>query len=239
MAQDSLATICTFLEQDMIKNMNMLYFAQNNPGSTFERIADSVVLRGVSDHPWVYISSPNKRELAVVVASLNENDRFFAVVEDWMLPMLTAGKTPLWQLSTLKLVLPQHVKVPLAASAHVSPLSVADAAYLHAHSSYQALTSPDYIRTRIQQGPSAGIYVEGKLLAWALTHDDAAIGFLHVLEAHRRKGYGYALTAYLINQLRERGQLPFVHIEEQNLKSLSLAKKLGFCEDRRVHWFEI
>ena len=76
-------------------------------------------------------------------------------------------------------------------------------------------------------------------LAWAMTHDDSAIGFLHVLEAYRRQGFAYELTVYLIHQLRQQGKIPFVHIEETNLKSIHLAMKLGFRKDRRVHWFEI
>ena len=65
------------------------------------------------------------------------------------------------------------------------------------------------------------------------------VGFLHVLEAYRRKGYAYDLTVYLIHKLRAQGTIPFVHIEETNIKSMNLAMKLGFRKDRRVHWFEI
>jgi len=239
MTLNSPETIVSFLKQDEIKNMNMLYFMENNPTHSFERVEDSVVLRGESDHQWVYISSPNEQELTTVVKTLTENDRFFAVIEDWMLPILTTNKTLVWQLSTMKLVLPEQVTFPQMSQSHITPLSVNDAQYLYEHSMYQGMTSPDYIRERIQHGLGAGIHESGKLVAWAMTHDDSAIGFLHVLEAYRRKGYGYELTVYLIHQLRQQGKIPFVHIEETNLKSIHLAMKLGFRKDRRVHWFEI
>ncbi len=217
----------------------MLYFMENNPTHSFERTGDSVVLRGESDHPWVYISSPDEQELASVLKTLTDNDRFFAVIEDWMLPAFTAGKTLVWQLSTMKLVLPEHVTFPQNPESHITPLSVDDAQYLYEHSMYQGVTSSDYIRDRIQNGLSAGIHDSGKLVAWALTHDDSAIGFLHVLPAYRKMGYAYELTVYLINQLRKQGRIPFVQIEETNLKSMRLAGKLGFRKDRRVHWFEV
>ena len=239
MTLDSPETIVSFLKQNEIKNMNMLYFMENNPTHSFERTGDSVVLRGESDHRWVYISSPKEQELTAVMKILTKNDRFFAVIEEWMLPILTTNKTLVWQLSTMKLVLPEHVTFPQMSQFHITPLSVNDAQYLYEHSLYQGVTSPAYIRERIQHGLSAGIHESGKLVAWVMTHDDSAIGFLNVLEAYRRKGYAYELTVYLINQLRQQGKIPFVHIEEKNLKSIHLAMKLGFRKDRRVHWFEI
>ena len=63
MAKDSREKIIAFLQQDVIKNMNMLYFMENNPVHHLERIGDSVILRGQSDQRWVYISSPNEQEL--------------------------------------------------------------------------------------------------------------------------------------------------------------------------------
>ena len=239
MAKDPQKTIISLLRQDEIKNMNMLYFMEHNPVHRLDRISNSVVLRGESDLQWVYISSPSEQELKAVMNILTEDDRFFAVIEDWMLPLLTANKTLVWQLSTMKLVLADHVTFPQMPQSQIAPLSVNDARYMYEHSLYQGVTSPDYIRARIQQGLSAGIHEDGQLVAWAMTHDDSAIGFLHVLEAYRKKGYAYQLTVYLIHQLRQQDKIPFVHIEETNLKSLNLAIKLGFQKDRRVHWFEI
>ena len=96
MTRDSLEMIVSLLKQDEIKNMNMLYFMENNPIHRLERIGNSVVLRGESDQHWVYISSPNEQELHAVVSTLTKDDRFFAVIEDWMLPLLTANKTLVW-----------------------------------------------------------------------------------------------------------------------------------------------
>lgn len=239
MTRDSQEMIISWLQRDKVKHLNMLYFMENNPVHALERIGDSVILRGESDRRWVYISSPNEQELQAVAGTLTKDDRCFAVIEDWMLPILTADKALAWQLSTMKLVLPDDVTFPQKTHAHITPLSVDDAEYLYEHSLYQGVTSPDYIRDRIQRGLSAGIRVDGQLAAWAMTHDDTAMGFLHVLEAYRRRGFAYDLTVYLIHRLRQQGKVPFVHIEETNRKSLHLAMKLGFQKDRRVHWFEI
>lgn len=239
MVMQSEDAITSFLKRDEIKNMNMIYFLENNHIQSLERIGDSVLLRGESDHCWVYISSPNEEDLRTVLGRLTKDDRYFAVVEDWVLPMLTKGKTIVWQLSAMKLILPESINFPHAFKYPIDPLSVDDAKYIYEHSDYRAVTSPEYIRERIQRGLSAGVHISGQLAAWAMTHDDGAVGFLHVLEAHRRKGYGYGLTVYLIHKLRAQGKIPFIHIEETNNKSINLAMKLGFKKDRRVHWLEI
>ena len=106
------------------------------------------------------------------------------------------------------------------------------AEYLYDQTSHGSYLSDKRTLERIK---GAYFYPKGGLDAKII---DCAIGFLHVLDAYRRQGYAYALTVYLIQQLRQQGKIPFVHIEETNAKSLRLAMKLGFQTDRRVHWFE-
>lgn len=228
-----------FLKKDIIKNLNMLYFMEDNPVHTLERTGNSVLMRGTSDHRWVYISSPDEQELLALSAGLTEEDSYFAVIEDWMLPVLTSHRSIEWQLSCMKLVLPEEVTFSAMPLTEITPLSIDDVQYLHENSIYQSFSSPDYIRERIQRGTGAGIRESGQLVAWILTHDDSAIGFLHVLETHRKKGYAYNLTVHMIQQLRQRGRIPFVQIEEANIKSINLARKLGFEETCRVHWLSL
>ncbi len=237
--KDSMDMHIALLKQDEIKNMNMLYFMEDNAIHSLDLIGNSVILRGESDQQWVYISSPNEQEFSDAANTLTKEDRYFAAVEDWMLPLLKANKILVWQLSMLKLVLPESVTFPPICHSHITPLSINDAEYLYEHSMYQGVTSPEYIRDRIQSGPSAGIHSSGKLVAWAMTHDDSAIGFLNVLEAYRRKGYANELMIYLIHQLRQHGRIPFAHIEDANIRSINLVMKVGFRTDRRVHWLEI
>lgn len=196
-------------------------------------------MRGDSDHRWVYISTPDEQELSKMLSLLRKDDRYFAVVEDWMLPLLTEGKTILWQMSTMKLLLPDHVKFKGTPDSRIASLSFGDAQYVYENSLYQGIISPDYVRRRIKNGPSAGIRQSGKLVGWGMTHDDLALGLLHVLDDYRRRGYASALTAFLIRLIRNQGKTPFAHIEETNLKSMSLAVKSGFQKDRNVHWFEV
>jgi FR47-like protein. len=138
----------------------------------------------------------------------------------------------------MKLVYDSNVPLPTVKS-HIVDLLIADAPYIFENSKYKEYISIEYIEDRIKNGIGLGIYENEKLVAWAITHDDGAIGFLNVLEDYRRKGYGMDVTVAMIKRLLELGQLPFVHIEEDNVKSMNLALKAGFRKDRRVHWIKL
>lgn len=97
-----------------------------------------------------------------------------------------------------------------------------------------------YIRYRIEDGPAYGIRTEGELIAWSLTHyitDHAmCLGFLHVKDPWRGKGYAVAITKTLINHALKAGQVPVVDIYKDNHPSLELARKFGFREIGENHW---
>jgi 8-oxo-dGTP diphosphatase len=207
---------------------------------------ESVMIKGRSDRDWIYISCANDEEFLALAAELTSDDTCFAIIEDWMLPRLTEGRHELWRLSCLKLYLPDNVNdndsVNNSADGATGTLTVLtpdDAAYIYANYDYAAYTTEAFIAECINKGPSFGIREDGKLVAWIMTQDDGAMGFLTVLPSYRRRGYGDLITSALIRQLRASGKIPFVHIEEQNHKSMNLARKAGFIPDRRVHWFEL
>jgi 8-oxo-dGTP diphosphatase len=239
MTAEERKAVISLLKKDEIRNINMLNFMESYPVVSLERIGNSVLMRGVSDCLWVYVSSPDEDELKGVAERLTEEDRAFAAMEEWMLPVLFPGRAFSWELSMTRLVLPDEVTFPKAPLSALTSLSPDDAEYIYEHSVYQTVTRPDFIRGRIQAGPSAGIRESGRLAAWLMTQDDGSIGVLHVLDEYRGRGYAYDLTVYLIARLREQGRTPFVQVEDTNTKSMNLALKLGFRKDRRIHWFKV
>lgn len=110
---------------------------------------------------------------------------------------------------------------------------------IYNNSHYKEYISIDYIEERIRNGIGAGIRKDGRLVAWALTHDDGAIGFLHVLEEYRRRGYAALILQVMAARLLAAGEMPFLHVEESNTASMDLAVKAGFRRDRRIHWIKL
>lgn len=235
---NNLENIINHLKKDSFKNINILNFIEINKIISAEKLGESVLVRGISDRDWVYISSSNVDELRIIKSNFTEQDKNFGAIEEWMLPVLTEGKEIDWDLPTVQYYLPDDVELPKLVIETCS-LSLNDANTIFENSEYKDFINIEYIQSRIQNDVSVGIYENEQLVAWGLIQDDGAMGFLHVLDNYRRKGYGYQITLALIEKVREKGKLPFACIVQDNVKSINLVKKLGFIEDKKVYWFGI
>jgi 8-oxo-dGTP diphosphatase len=226
------------LKTDRIKNVSIINFIKNNKVLSIDIIGESVLARGTSDRRWVYISCPKAEELKGFISQFTPEDRCYGAIEDRMFPVLTEGKEILWDISVVKFYLPEEVYLPPPPRKTVD-LSAHDAETVFTNSEYKKYISPEYIVQRITKGISSGIYEDNKLVSWAITQDDGAIGFLHTIEEYRKKGYGYIVTLSMIEKLRNRGELPFAYIVASNKRSIDLFLKLGFRKSNTIHWFEI
>ncbi|TCL65335.1 ribosomal protein S18 acetylase RimI-like enzyme [Hydrogenispora ethanolica] len=237
---NSLSDILPLLAQDPLRNCNLINFCRSYPVSSIRVEGSSVLIRGRSDQDWIYISSVAPAEFAALTRELEPSDQYFAILEDWMVAQLPGKEKVDWQLSCLKLYLPERTALPDGPFRGLRRLAPADAAYLYQHSHYQSFTSIAYIDERIRNGVGYGIPAgDGALAGWVLTQDDGAIGFLNVLQEYRCQGYGRQLLSAICQRLRQEGQLPFLHIEEDNLPSMKLALGMGFVPDRRIHWLKL
>lgn len=228
----------SILGRDKINNVNMINFIESYPIYYIEKSAESLVIKGVSDRPWVYIACKSENELKLIKSRLNSDDKNFAVIENWMIPILTSGKKIKWILSVYRLFLPDEIILP-ASSFTMPPLKEKDDCFIYESSDYKDYLSLEYVNERIKNGISSCIRNGNTPIAWGMTQDDGAIGFLHVLPEYRRKGYGKEIVLDLIQKVRKKGKIPFVHIEESNEKSINLINSLGFKKDKMVNWFEI
>jgi 8-oxo-dGTP diphosphatase len=232
------AKIIEHLKKDELKNINILNFIENNSVFDIETIGKSILIRGISDQIWIYISSSDEDELRSLKSRLDEKDKNFAAIEDWMLPVLLEDNELIWDLSMTQFYLPYDIMMPKS-EFKVIPLSLADAETVYDNSEYKEALSIDYIKDRIINDISVGVYENNRLVAWGMTQDDGGMGFLHVLPECRRKKYGYNITLLLVDELRQNGRLPFVYIEKDNLKSINLVLNLNFKEHKGIHWLQL
>jgi len=224
--------------QDRNRYFHVLNFFEDYPVLELRIAGDSALVRGASDREWLYTISNNPREFEDLIATLSEADRSFAAVEDWMLPILTQNRKAEWMLSTYQHCLPEEVSLP-ETDIFITELAPQDAAVMYENSEYKEFLTNDYIQDRIQRGIGAAVRVEGQLVAWILTQDDGAMGFLHVLHPYRKNGYARALTIHLSRLLRRQQKLPFACVKETNTPAISLLQRLGFEKGKRVHWLEL
>ncbi len=196
-------------------------------------INKSSLIKGISDELWVYINAQNESDLKELLKLCEKDEYFFG--EEWIIPYIGKHNDFEWKLECEKLILPKETLVPAPAN-NVFPLNVTDAEYIQNIHSYADFTDISYIGERIKNGIAFGIREDDKLVAWAMTHDDGAIGFLYVLPEYRSKGYAQDITDKMIIEIRRSGGIPFVHIEKENTKSINLAKKVGFVPHSSVVW---
>lgn len=226
------------LRRDPVKNAGPINFLTGYPVLRLMREGDSLLCQATSDHDWIYLCGGKQDELQRLLGLLTADDKYFAAIEDWILPHLTHGREIEWRLTVRQWHFPADAAAPRPALPVVA-LTPGTAPYIYEHSAYRSFTSPEYIADRIAKGPALGIVQRGTLAAWLLTHDDGAMGMLHVLPAYRRRGFARALTLAMIDRLRSAGRLPFVQIEGDNSASQGLAKELGFIADQVLSWVKL
>ncbi|MEJ2613988.1 MAG: GNAT family N-acetyltransferase [Ignavibacteriaceae bacterium] len=226
------------LERDKTNNISIINFIKNNRLLSVEIIGNSVLMRGKSDHVWIYISCNNEDELNMIKNKLTIDDVNFGAVDNWMVPILAEGKKILWDIPVRQFYLPNDVSLP-----HIIyktlPLTIEDSKTIYDNYYLKEYISLEYIMERIRKGVSVGIFENKNLVSWGITQDDGAIGFLHTLHNFRRKGYGYNVVLSMIDKLLQKGELPFAYIEPSNKNSINLFLKLGFKENKTVHWFQL
>ncbi len=235
---DSIKKAIKVLEKDRINNIGIINFIENNSILNIYIKGKSVLVRGISDNKWIYISCKDKDELNVLKDDLKNDDRYFAAIDEWMMPILTEEKEIIWDLKTLQFYLPDDIEILPNKYKNVK-LTKEDAPVVFNNSTYQEYISEEYVKEQIQKGISAGIYEDNKLVSWAITQDDGAIGFLHTLKDYRKKGYAKSVTISIIEKLRNTGKLPFAYVEETNKESINILLKLGFKQNKSVHWFQV
>ncbi len=232
---ENLKDIISILKGDLTRNVNLINFIEENEILETHIVGNAIMVKGISDRTWIYFSCKDESEFEMLLNLLEPEDSNFAILNDWMLPVIKKKMELKVELTTMKFILNPDVKIP-ENKIPVGQLFPDDAAYLYKNFDYSEYTSVDYIKERINKSVSAAIRIQDTLVAWAATHDDGAIGMLHVLPEYRRRGFAREVTINIINKLRQRGKLPFAHIEEDNFGSLKLVEGLGFVKDRRVSW---
>lgn len=97
-----------------------------------------------------------------------------------------------------------------------------------------------FVRSRIEAGHAYAVYDGGRPVAWAFLHFEtpqvAMMGFLHVLEPYRGRGYARAVSTVLAKDILSRGKIPALHVKTDNVPSLELTTSLGFHRVKKQVW---
>ncbi|HKL13520.1 MAG TPA: GNAT family N-acetyltransferase [Halanaerobiales bacterium] len=223
------------LQKEPLTNMGIIGFVENNPIKAVYNQGDTYIILGDSDHLWAYLYGRKPNELKEMLNTIEVPTKYFANIEDWMLPILTDGREVEWKLNTRRYYFPENIEIKEPVH-DVDNLNKKDIEVILKHSHYSEYLTRKLIKERIEGGLSAAIREYGKLVAWGLTHDDKSLGFLHVIKEYRNKGYAQDIGRSLINKKRELNEVAYINIEPDNYKSINLSEGMGFKYDRNISW---
>ncbi len=100
----------------------------------------------------------------------------------------------------------------------------------------------EYVRRRIEEGITSGIEIDGELVAWDMTHFETdrvvMLGFLHVKEGHRGRGYAKTVTTATAEKAYAKGKIAAAEVFKDNLPSLQLTEGMGFQRVKQQVWGE-
>lgn len=241
------------LSGNRAKNISIIGIIENYGLKESFQAGESILITVNTDHLWSYPAAQNKQELNEVLKKFQDQTLYFASLESWMIPVISQNREIEWELKTERLILPERAAVKaelqnnksienersIDSQFKIRQLKPEDADFIFAHSHYREFTSKAYIRERIEADCSAGIINAGELAAWGLTHDDGALGFIHVREAFRKKGFGRLVMQQLIRDKRKVNRDIFLNVETDNLKAKKLFYSLGFEFDREISWIKL
>lgn len=238
MKQLSKEEAINLLKADAPRNAAILHLLVENHPQEIHQAGSSIIIRHQSD---VFASSQDPEELACLVKLLSPKSRFISSVEPWMVPILKRGYKADWELTLPRYILPLETSLPQKTTQNIGPLSPEFAPLVSskwAHGGDDE-DSREYIKSRLEKGLSAAVYIDQQPVAWVATHDDGSLGFAYCLEEYRQRGYARDLTIHLARQQRERGIPSIVNIAPDNQASMALAMSLGFVQNGDTSWLNL
>jgi len=120
----------------------------------------------------------------------------------------------------------------------VSPVSLEHVQLVDNSWKFQNSKSVQMLEGLIKQKKLLGLFIEGNTepVAWITIYSYGSMGMLNTKEQFRRQGWGQVLVSAAKEYARSLGLVPYVHIEEDNLISAKMFKKLGFVPDQYAVW---
>jgi ribosomal protein S18 acetylase RimI-like enzyme len=230
--------LSTILNLNPRKNIASVGYFNSYPVVDYYTEKKSTLILGKSDEVWAHLISSDESELSELLHKHHKKTKYYHSVEDWMIPRILKHGSADWILTTDRYILDDSIACDSPTLPTVK-IEGSLASYIHENSDYKSFTTVKYIEERLMNDISVGIIVDNQLLAWGLTHDDGSLGFLHVLNEYRNRGYGKDILLELIHQRRRERKSVFGNIEPGNRVSCKLASKLGFRFDQKSSWIKL
>ena len=238
------------IEIDHDRNISIINLIQNGVEFEYEKKDGGNAYffrfkRKRDDEFRVYFCVKDVEELREMKKYLVDADTTFASIPKWIIPEISKGRKILWQDSAYRFILKDNVVIDdnddknnnIISNFSVTDIHEEDIFLINSLWPYGDEKSIDYIGGRIKESISGGIYIDGKIAGWCLTHFDNSLAHLFVLEEHRRKDLAFKLLHYMSKKVRESGKTPYLYSVKDNIGAHRLFYKYGYVKSEEVSWF--
>ncbi|HJA30810.1 MAG TPA: tRNA (guanosine(37)-N1)-methyltransferase TrmD [Candidatus Eisenbergiella pullicola] len=228
-----------YLKRDKVLHMDMIEDIRNGQARVIAVRKDGVILQDtVSKVYMVTAENPDAGERLLSLADPNAevftcHQKFLA--ESIARRFSKKDCSECFQVAYTK-------KVPLSEPEGVSVRVIGEEYTDLVHSLYPLIEKRERVREILRDGIVYGAFLQKEsgareLVGFIGTHEEGAMGMLHVLEPYRRLGIAEKLESFLINRLLEQGRTPYAQIFTDNAASLKLQEKLGLrIAGRKIYW---
>lgn len=213
----------TYLMKDLLLNVGMIEPIRRNTATILYADTDGVLLKEQKSDAYM-ISVDNFERGIDLVDKISECSLIVAHQEfmvDYILNKFGLHE----KLKCVQAVYMDKAKIDVTEELEIRQLEQKHLKVILEH--YDKL-SDEEIKEILVNGNLFGGYKNGKLIGFIGNHLEGSMGLLEIFPQYRHLGYGAALESYLINQMVEKGLVPFGQIEIGNEKSIALQNKLGF-----------
>lgn len=234
--------ILNFLKKEWLTNQNILGVIENIPWAQIfvDDVDNPTGVLVKKDDYMHYVYTENDAFIEELRSNyLKEGFFGFSGVEGKLADKLKSGYVLGWESPCTVYYLPEGKFDPGLKINATERIRLEDAETVDKFYQYRDSGTLEVIRRDITNRPSSAVYVDGEIACWVLIHDDNSMGIMYTKEEHRRKGYAVDVTTDLIQQILDRGKLPYLQIVKGNGMSPGLATKCGFVQGGRADWFGI
>lgn len=242
--RDSIDLINDLKRIDYHRNISIINLIKNGLEFEYEKDGDAYFFRfkrNRDDEFRVYFCASNIEELNKMKKYLKSEDNTFASIPKWIIPEISKGRKILWQDSAYKFILTNDIEVDdvevPGSNFLIEKIKEDDFVLIDKLWSYRDEKSIKYISSRIESGISGGIYINGEIAAWCLTHFDNSLAHLFVLDKFRRKNLAFKLLHFMSKKIRETGRIPYLYSVKDNISAHKLFYKYGYTRVEEVCWF--
>lgn len=229
--------VVAFLKEDHIGNLSILGTLKHE-GDDVRTYLDNLQSPSalLVSNRWKHLYTRNTEDADKILRSLPEKEeQRFAALAGRYVALLKDIREIEWDEPCVLFFLDRGEFKP-SGTYETAPLKKEHAPLVAEHWEHGKEEAEEYVAQQIERGPTCAIYENGGPVSWALTHRDGQMGFMYTRKEYRGRGMAAAITSALSEEILSRGEIPFLHVVQDNGPAMELVKNAGFRPYGEYHY---